>query len=305
MDRAVNHWGHDQAHESHSGYSEPANEEAVISHINPESQPRVEAPPVSEPPMDPFAGGGEPIVETAMDTAELGIPSGSAHPQLSAEPSDHDLPADRATSVVDRGDEPSAKGVAGDARLAQIRELIVGDDLRNYEQRFEETEKRLVAMMSGLQSELLSELSGLRHSIEPRLSAVERELAARSEDVAKAVSAAEGAVENRVREMRIEFIGYRKTLEQTIGQVEERVAKGGRQLAQEIAELRRQSAQEMADMGTEVTRRLDLIEAQSADRAALGKGLADLARTISGEVRTVQSEAAPAGPEHSQGHHEG
>lgn len=277
MDRAVNHWGQEQAPDSNPGYAEATPEGAVVSHINPEPHLDVDASPVAEQAIDPFAGGGDPIEETAieetaMDTAELGISQGTPTP------SSH------------RGDTPSAQGVAGDARLAQIRELIVGDELRSYEERFEETEKRIVAMMSGLQSELLSELSGLRHSIEPRLSAVERELAARSEDVARAVSAAEGAVENRVREMRIEFIGYRKTLEQTIGQVEERVAKGGRQLAQEITELRRHTAQEMADMGTEVTRRLDLIEGQAADRAALGKGLAQLARTISGDVTSPQGE---------------
>ncbi len=259
MDRAVNHWDQDVAPQSETKYAEHTVDGVAAPQLHTESPFEANASPAVASPIDPFAGTTE-IETTALDTAELGIEEA---PPSAPAASEHD-------------------STDAQAQLTQLRELLVGSELKGYADRMQATEDRLVAMVSGLQSELLAELSGLRHSIEPRLAAVERELAARSDDVAQAVAAAEGAVDDRVREMRIEFIGYRKTLEQTIGQVEERVAKSGRQLTQEITELRRQAAQEMVNMGTELTSRLDQIEGQAADRTALGKGLAELARSLTG-----------------------
>ncbi|MEZ4415624.1 MAG: hypothetical protein R3E10_07710 [Gemmatimonadota bacterium] len=178
---------------------------------------------------------------------------------------------------------PPVPGLAGEERLAQVRELIFGNEMRAYEKRFAEIEDRLVQRISTLQTELVRELATLRQTLEPRIGAVERELAELGEAEERAVEAAREAVEGRVRDMRVEFIGYRKTLEGTIAQVEERVAKGGRQLTQEIVELRHQTAQRLAEVAADADRRIGTVEGRMTDRETLVRGLAELARGLVGK----------------------
>lgn len=267
MESAMGHWSRETTPFSGPTYITDEPEELAVR-----AAPRAASPaaaPAVAPPV-PNGNGTAPAPNGASAPIQT---TGTVTPLPTARPAAPGAPR----PAVD----PST-ALQGDERLAQVRELIFGNEMRTYERRFAEVEERLAKRMATLQTELIREIASLRQSLEPRLTTLERGLEAAGDLVAQAQDAARETVDARVRDMRVEFMGYRKTLEQTMAQIEERVAKGGRQLTQEIVELRNQTAQQLSESSAEMVRRLGSVEGRMTDREALVRGLAELARGLVG-----------------------
>jgi hypothetical protein len=160
----------------------------------------------------------------------------------------------------------------------RIREILFGEQMREYAQRFHQLEERLVRETGELKAELCrrlesSEAHGQRQaeSLTDRLNAERTERAESVERVAREVN---------------DFV---RLLDRRLRQADEQVAKDLRELSQMLLDRHRslsdQLTQSVNAAGATHGRRLEELRARSIDRFTLADLLAEFALRLRGEFR--------------------
>ncbi|MEO8634133.1 MAG: hypothetical protein ABI587_02540 [Gemmatimonadales bacterium] len=182
-----------------------------------------------------------------------------------------------AVSHAPRGQD-SADTNGGAGNIDQIRDIIFGAQMRDYDRRFVQLEERLLKDSAELREEL-----GRRHAALE--AAVRRDLEALGERL---------AAEQRGRTSQIEDVTG--NLDQLGRHVDRRFGEAGEESSRAQRELRgdlvRQAAEfdeqlhrRANELGTALKREADELHARKADRAVLGALFADLAARLAEELK--------------------
>jgi hypothetical protein len=160
----------------------------------------------------------------------------------------------------------------------RIREILFGSRMREYSQRFQEMEERLVRATAELRAELGHRLESLEARSRQELDSLADRLGTERSERAES----EGRISR-------ELSDSVKSLDRRLHQTDEQVAKDIRELRQLTLDQHRSLSDElMKSLTTTRTlqgRRLEELRASAVDRFALADLIAELALRIRGEFR--------------------
>ncbi|MEP6572591.1 MAG: hypothetical protein ABJD11_10960 [Gemmatimonadota bacterium] len=166
---------------------------------------------------------------------------------------------------------PDAASPAGN--IDQIRDIIFGAQMRDYEQRFIRLEERLLKASADLRDDLTKRLTALEQFLQKETEALGAEL--KAEQKARVAD---------VKELGAGHAGAAKASEQRFAKVEDLVARGQRELRGQLLDQSKSLGDELQRRHTEVTTALQKeaasLHAGKTDRTALAAMLADMAKKL-------------------------
>jgi hypothetical protein len=174
--------------------------------------------------------------------------------------------------------EPGPDGGAPGGNIDQIRDIIFGTQMRDYDRRFAQLEERLLKDSADLREELGRRYTVLEEFIRREIDALGDRLLAEQRSRATALQELGAALEqlNRTSDRRMTELG-------------EEIARGQRELR---ADLTRQAAgltEDLQRRATELSgslkRESDELHTRKVDRAMLGALFADVAARLADELR--------------------
>lgn len=196
-------------------------------------------------------------------------PTGSSAMHASPKPA---APAAEAVAANGHGGD-----LPGPGNIDKIRDIIFGNQMRDYEKRFVRLEERV-----------LKESADLRDEVRRRFDQLEghvgREFEAFGERLARENAERSAADEGGARELR----ELHKAADKRFGQVEEQAARGARELRQQLLDLGKQLSDDMRQRGEALGAALDRqgaeLRAEKTDRAALAALFTEMALRLSDQL---------------------
>lgn len=181
--------------------------------------------------------------------------------------------------------EPPVTVQSGADNVDRIREILFGGQMRDYERKFARLEERVA-----------KESSDLRADVKRGLEALEVYVGKEVDSLAERLMAEQADRVNAVKELGGELKALTQTLEQRAAQLDDQIAKGQRELRQQIfdesknasAEIRRNTE----DLTAAVARESRELREEKADRVALASLFSELALRLSGEFELPGDEEA-------------
>ena len=162
--------------------------------------------------------------------------------------------------------------------IEQIRDIIFGTQMRDYDRRFAQLEERLLKDSSDLRDELRNRYTSLEEFIRREIESLAERLAGEQRGRAAQLS-----------ELAAQFEQLSRAADRRFAETGEEAARAQRELRGEVARQGASFAEELQRRAYELTtalkREADELHARKADRAALGALFADLAQRLADEFR--------------------
>lgn len=162
--------------------------------------------------------------------------------------------------------------------IEQIRDIIFGAQMRDYDRRFAQLEERLLKDSSDLRDELRNRHNSLEEFIRREIESLSERIAGEQRGRAAQLAEVAGSLDQLGR-----------TADRRFGEMSEDVARQTRDLRGEVARHAATFAEELQrrayELSTALKRETDELHARKADRAALGALFADLAQRLADEFR--------------------
>ena len=174
------------------------------------------------------------------------------------------------------------EGAAG-GNLDKVRDLLFGGQMRDYDRKFARLEERLVR-----------ETGELRDEVRKRLAGLETYMKTEVESLSDRLRAEQDARANGGKDLARELRETAQQIEQRVSQLDEVVARGQRELRQQLhaqhQELGDDIRQRVEDVLARLAREAHDLRTDKADRGALAALLTEMAMRLSGEWRAPGSE---------------
>ena len=162
---------------------------------------------------------------------------------------------------------------AGSGNIDQIRDIIFGNQMRDYERRFAQLEERLLKDSTDLRQELSRRLTALDE-------AMRREIA----DLGERLVAEQRSRSQDVEQLNTVLDTTRRQAERRLSDLAEETGKAQRDLqtdlAHQAASLAEEIRQRWTDVSAALKREADELHHRKADRATLGGLFAELAAQL-------------------------
>jgi vacuolar-type H+-ATPase subunit I/STV1 len=162
--------------------------------------------------------------------------------------------------------------------IDQIRDIIFGAQMRDYDRRFAQLEERLLKDSADLRDELRQRYSSLEEFIRRELEALSERIGGEHRGRTAQVQELAGSLEQLSR-----------TAERRFSEASEETARAARELRGEVARHAASLAEELQRRAYEANaalkREADELHARKADGATLGALFADLAQRLAEEFR--------------------
>lgn len=163
----------------------------------------------------------------------------------------------------------------GAGNVEKIRDILFGNQMRDYERKFAHLEERIMSEVSRLREETGRRMEALEGYVNQEFESLGGRLKGERQDRAEADRKLEG-----------ELAGTSRSQKQKLNDMEERFGATSRELRQQILEQSRTLRDELARRCEETARVLDRatgeLRAEKMDRSALAGMLTSLAMQISG-----------------------
>ena len=159
--------------------------------------------------------------------------------------------------------------------IGQIREIIFGEQIRDYEKRFKALEKRITKAADELTKRLEERVSDMENSLERQAELLRKDLRAESDSGSAALQAAEKRIDQALAKVNA-----------TLGELDEFATKEthnlGNQLESQVTELRALLDSVADEARSQTEQQAQALRQDSVDRKALGELLHRLADEIGG-----------------------
>jgi DNA anti-recombination protein RmuC len=169
-------------------------------------------------------------------------------------------------------------GAAGGGNIDQIRDIIFGAQMRDYDRRFAQLEERLLKDSADLRDELSRRYTALEDYIRREIEALGERLAGEQRSRSTQLQDLGGALEQ-----------LNRTADRRITELSEESARGQRDiradLARQAATLGEDLQRRTAELGGALKREADELHTRKVDRAALGALFAEVAARLADELR--------------------
>jgi DNA anti-recombination protein RmuC len=170
-----------------------------------------------------------------------------------------------------------ANGEAG-GNIDQIRDIIFGAQMRDYEQRFARLEERLLKASADLRDDVAKRLQTLEQYIKKETEALGTDL--------KAEQKTRGA---ELRALGAELADSDKGTDQRFAKLEDVVTKGQRELRGLLLDQSKSLAEEIqrrhGELSTALKQESSELRGSKTDRAALAGMLAEMAKRLTDEIK--------------------
>ncbi len=167
---------------------------------------------------------------------------------------------------------------AATGNIDQIRDIIFGAQMRDYDRRFAQLEERLLKDSADLREELRNRLNSLEEFMRRELDSLSERITGEQRNRNSQVQELGGSLEQLGR-----------TTERRFSDTGEELARSQRDLRGELARHATGFSEELqrrtGELGAALKREADELHARKADRAALGALFADLAQRLAEEFR--------------------
>jgi len=178
-------------------------------------------------------------------------------------------------ATADKGARP-LEGVESAGSIDKIRDILFGQQVRDYEHRFAQLEKMLRKETDGIREELTRRLDTLESYVKKEMESHLERLKNEKADRAEAV-----------KEVAQELSGAAKSFEKKTSQLDEQLTKTERALREQLLEQSKSLQDELRNKHAAGAAALDQAVAdlrnRKTDRTALSAMFAELAMRISGE----------------------
>lgn len=182
------------------------------------------------------------------------------------------MPEKNATKRASRNSAPSgagqAHGAAG-AKVDQIREIIFGSQMEEYEQRFAALEKRLIDEAARLRTDLTKRLDDYAARINSKIDDEHKERDRSSQQLAGAIQKVTDSLDSRA-----------SNLGEQLTAIQQAILK---QLGQEADARRKELEKARSELVALIENRADHLLQRKADRAQLAKLLTNVASKLADE----------------------
>lgn len=182
------------------------------------------------------------------------------------------MPEKNATKRASRNSAPSgagqAHGAAG-AKVDQIREIIFGSQMEEYEQRFAALEKRLIDEAARLRTDLTKRLDDYAARINSKIDDEHKERDRSSQQLAGAIQKVTDSLDSRA-----------SNLGEQLTAIQQAILK---QLGQEADARRKELEKARSELVALIENRADYLLQRKADRAQLAKLLTNVASKLADE----------------------
>jgi predicted transcriptional regulator len=175
-------------------------------------------------------------------------------------------------------DDASATADGGPGNIDQIRDIIFGTQMRDYDRRFAQLEERLLRDSTELREELSRRVTALEDYMRREVDTLVQKLAG----------------EGRTRTAQLQELGSgveqlgQKT-ERRFGEFGEEVSQAHRDLRGDLARLASSASEELqrraGELAAQIKREADELHTRKTDRAALGALFAEMAARLAEEFR--------------------
>lgn len=195
-------------------------------------------------------------------------PEGSGVPTASQEPK---------PATAEQG-EPSLAEPGGADNVDRIREILFGGQMRDYERKFARLEERFVKESTDLRADVKRSLEALEVYVGKEVDSLAERLRAEQTERAQAV-----------KELGGDLKALTQSLEKRATQLDEQIAKGQRELRQQIFEESKSTSEEIRRsaeaLAAVVARESQELREDKADRTALSSLFSELALRLSGDFQ--------------------
>jgi len=170
----------------------------------------------------------------------------------------------------------SAPDAGAERNVEQIRDILFGGQMRDYERRFQEFGERLEAEMARLRETQDKRLAQIDKRLDEQLDKLSRQLRQEIADRGQAIDDLESRVQQATRSARTETSGVLDTLGQEIAATDER-------LREAIAELTSLVNARASEAGSAVSRASAELRADKIGREDMASLLTELALRLKGD----------------------
>ena len=171
----------------------------------------------------------------------------------------------------------------GGGNIDKVRDLLFGGQMRDYDRKFARLEERLV-----------KETGELRDEVRKRLAGLEAYMKTEVESLSERLRVEQDARSSGVKDLGRELRETAQQVEQRISQLDEVVARGHRDLRQQLhtqhQELGDDIRQRVEDVLARLAREAHELRTDKADRSALASLLTEMAMRLTGELRAPAAE---------------
>lgn len=192
---------------------------------------------------------------------------------------DEDVKADATESS-----EASAAEQPGSDNVDRIREILFGGQMRDYERKFARLEEHVARESSELRADVKRSLEALEVYVGKEVDSLAERLRAEQEERVSAVKELDG-----------ELKALTLSIEKRAAQLDEQIAKGQRELRQQIFDGSKSASEEIRrsaeNVEAVVARESQELREEKADRAALASLFSELALRLSGQFELPEEEA--------------
>lgn len=180
--------------------------------------------------------------------------------------------------------EPQAAEPSNTDNVDRIREIIFGGQMRDYERKFARLEERVAKESSDLRVDVRRGLEALEVYVGKEVDSLAERLMAEQAERASAIAAVSD-----------ELKALAQSLEKRAAQLDEQIAKGHRELRQQIFDESKNASTEIRrsaeDLASVVARESRELREEKADRTALASMFSELALRLSGDLVVPNEEA--------------
>ena len=178
------------------------------------------------------------------------------------------------TDLNARPADPTAAG----GNIDQIRDIIFGAQMRDYDRRFSQLEERLLQDSANLRDEFRQRLSSLEEYMRREVEVLADRLTQEQRTRAAGDGELAGSLDQLGRTTDTRFADSAEEAQRTQRDLRGELARQASALAEELA-------RKTGELGAALRREADELHARKADRAALGAMFADVAARLAEEPR--------------------
>ncbi len=189
--------------------------------------------------------------------------------------------------VSQGGKIPASIDGAGDAgNIDKIRDILFGNQVRDFDRRFSKIEDHLNKTTGDLRDEVFKRLDAIERFFKEELATIKEKI--KNEAVKRS---------DAEKQLTLDLKSVADTLGKSIQAAEEKFSEGTTDLRQQILEQSKQLSKDMQEkyeqVGKEINGSADRLEESKIDRSAMAEYLMEVAMRLSnhqGEKRTASSE---------------
>ena len=181
---------------------------------------------------------------------------------------------------VTPGPLAEAEAAAGGGNLDKVRDLLFGGQMRDLDRRFSRLEERLV-----------KETADLRDEVRKRLATLEGYMKAEVDSLSERLRAEQDGRASADQDLGRDLRGTAQQFDQKLSQLDELVARGQRELRQQLHSQHQELSDELRRRFEDVLERLGReageLRGDKTDRKALAALLTEMAMRLNGDLRAL------------------